>query len=145
MSASEEWRAPPVPADHQLIHDEPGRIVRHIKPDGADGPMVDSTAYYLRVTRAPYGPYWLRVRHGSGDEAWSLGHEANTVRALAQLASDDRYCVLRTMMHTLHAAERVAQEQSAMSYKQAFVDGRLKKRKTRGQATARVWIEAAPL
>ena len=142
MSASStEWRAPQILTEQQLIFDEPGRIVRHVKPDGSDGPQVDSTAYYFRVTRGYAGGYRLYVRHGAGDESWFIGHEATTIHVLASLSSDDRFNVLRTMMHTIHEAERTAREQIALTYKQAFVDGRLKKRKTRGQATARVWIE----
>lgn len=141
MNTNEEWRAPQILTEQQLIFDEPGRIVQHVKPDGSDGPQVDSTAYHFRVTRSSPGGYRLYVRHGAGDESWFIGHEANTIRALTRLDSNDRFHVLRTMMHTIHAAERTAREATAKTYAQAFTDGRLKKRKIRGQATARVWIE----
>lgn len=84
-------QALPAPPRRHMHQVQPGRTVRLSKPDGNDGPQVDSTAYYFRVTYSALGGYRLHVRHHAGDEAWSLGYEDNTIRALTRLDSNDRF------------------------------------------------------
>lgn len=131
---AENWRAPEVPANETIIFDEPGRVLNR----------VDFTSHHFRVTREGDSLFRLRVRHGAGDEVVPLGYGYRGVAAaLAMLDSDSRY----QMLYALHAVRREGRDEGRATtrgqYVRAFADGRLKKRKVRGRAEVKVWIEPA--
>lgn len=135
---NEDWRAPQVPDGEVLLFDEPGRVL-DLKSDGGNFDVCYS-AYHFRVTKR-HGIATLRVRHGGGEESWRLGGAMD--RALAEMDSDTRFFALHAIMDAHHEAWKRACEYMSNQYRQAFVDGRLKKRKLRGQAAVKVWIESA--
>lgn len=142
---NQEWRAPAVPEDETILFDEPGRVLIHRRTPESKGAPVDYCAYHFRVTKPDFGLVCLRVRHGAGDEQMFIGHpDEPIVQALASLDSDARFAVLHALRKQRTDGEKYGMRAAAGQYKQAFADGRLKKRKVRGRAEVKVWIEAAP-
>lgn len=133
-----EHRAPSVPEGETILHDEPGRVLQ-LKPESNCD--VCFRAYHFRVTKW-HGSVILRVRHGGGDESFRLSCAMQ--RTLANMDSDTRYFTLHAIMDAHHDGSRGAAATTSQRYNQAFVDGRLKKRKQRGGNSVKVWIEPAP-
>lgn len=127
-------RAPPLNDGDSLIYDECGRVIDN----------VCHRSHYFRLVLDKSGWAYLLVRHGGGDERIQLksSHYApRVVRALLNAESDDRYIMLRTI-HDLHRDTKNRSRDAAIAEcKQAFVDGRLKKRKLPRQQAVKVWIE----
>jgi hypothetical protein len=112
-----------------LLYDEPGRC-------GG----CDSHAFHYRVTKL-HGSLYLLVRHGAGDERIRLSLYNQQVEVLSGLDSNARYWILNAIFHAQSSARREGEEKQAARYRQAFVDGRLKKRKNRGGTAYKVWID----
>lgn len=130
-------RSPACPDGDEVLFDEPGRVLV-LKPEGNSD--VCFRAYHFRVTRR-HGSATLRVRHGGGEESWRL--PCGMVRAFAAMTSDARYFAMHAIMDAHHESARGAAERTALTYREAFVNGRLRKRKVRGQNAVKVWIERA--
>ena len=125
------WRAPALREGEELLFDEPGRILNN----------VDFSSHYFRVVGG-IGPLVLRVKHGAGEQSLVLGYAYRGIKeALAQLDSDGRYSLLYALHQTNRDTTENVAAATAFKYKQAFADGRLKKRKVRGQPEVKVWIE----
>lgn len=134
-----EWRRPPVNDGETILIEEPGRV---LPPRGETGQGTCCRSHYFLVVKQQYGGALLRVRHGAGVEEWRLGWDyERVVKGLQALDSDTRFRFLWTLMDARHEAEREAAERTASKYREAFVEGRLKKRKKRGTNEVRVWIE----
>jgi len=133
---TETWRAPSVPRGETILFDEPGRVWDRKSAGGNYD--VCYRAYHFRVTKCD-GISTLRVKHGGGEEAWRLGSAME--HALATMSSDARFFVLHAIMCAHHESARREREFTAHEYREAFVEGRLRKRKVRGQAQVKVWIE----
>lgn len=134
---------PATPDSETLIYSEPGRVLDRKAHGGHCD--VCYRSHWLTVTadaRVRSRSYTLRVRHGGGDEAWPL--DDTVVDALAECGSDARYFILYGIVRAHHDSERAAEGRVSGEYRQAFADGRLKKRKLRGQARCKVWIEPKP-
>ncbi len=132
---AEAWREPSIPADAEPVFSECGRVIGN----------VTYRSHWFRVTREAYqGAYRLYVKHGAGEESFSLGYSSTaktTVDALAGMGSDARYLALH-LLYRVHTEARYAQrDETAKLYMTAFVEGRLKKRKVRGQGAYRVEIQ----
>jgi len=133
----ENWRAPSVPEGEVVLYDEPGRVLQQ------DRWKVCYSAFHYRLTQAGQGGrLMLRVRHGGGEEYTDLGYpNPQNLAAFAALDSDGRF-ILFHMLRSVHDdGATLAASKTRRVYVQAFTDGRLKKRKVRGQAEVRVWIE----
>jgi len=133
----ENWRAPSVPEGEVVLYDEPGRVLQH------DRWKVCYSAFHYRLTQAGQGGrLMLRVKHGGGEECTDLGFpNPQNLAAFAALDSDGRF-ILFHMLRSVHDdGAALAASKTRREYAQAFADGRLKKRKVRGQAEVRVWIE----
>jgi hypothetical protein len=128
------WRSPMTPANETVLYDEPGRILV-LKPESNFD--VCFQAYHFRITKDT-----LYVKHGGGQESFRL--PCSMSRAFATMTSDARYFTCHAIMDAAHEAQRAAVADTSRRYHEAFVNGRLKKRKLRGQALAKVWIEAPP-
>jgi hypothetical protein len=115
----------------ELVYDEPGRC-------GG----LDSHCHHLRVVKARYGGFKLRVRHGGGDEQIDLGSTRMAIDALSQIDSDSRYWLLLRLYHVQNDAARQAAQRTAETYRQAFIDGRLKKRKMPGRDAYKITLES---
>ena len=133
-------RAPELKENDELVIDEAGRVL-YWTEDKHTGSGVDCRSHWFRVVKA-YGTYYLLVRHGGGDETirlqswgWSMYRSV-----LDSLSSDARYWLL----HMIYSAHRDGVEKgttkTGAAYQQAFVEGRLKKRRARGSNTYKVWI-----
>lgn len=83
----------------------------------------------------------LRPRHGAGDEHWDLTWDARIIDGLGTMDSDDRFRLLWVLMDANRDGERRGYAKAATEYREAFADGRLRKRKVRGQAAVKVWVE----
>lgn len=130
----ETWRAPQHPEGAEVLFELPGRIVGR----------VCHRSHYFRVFRNRFGSRELWVRHGGGTEQillsitridWLSTHLASIVD------DDDRYLLVRNLYEMIGDARRRSESATALEYRQAFADGRLKKRKARGGV--KVWIEPA--
>lgn len=139
--ARDAWRAPPVPERHKLIHDEPGRV--HDRKASGGSYDVCYRSHWYRVTQDEVtGAYALHVRHGGGEERSHLCHRADPLAAaLAALESDARYFVLHALYERKQDGAKEAADRTTRAYCEAFVSGRLKKRKRRGTDTYDVRIE----
>jgi hypothetical protein len=131
---AEEWRQPVAQDTDTVLYSECGRILNN----------VDFRSHSFKLVKHGGLGYSLLVRHGAGDERVFLGFAYRGIEAIFKsLDSDSRYLLLNTLLNVKHDAERAARENTAKEYRQAFVDGRLKKRKQRGQGSVKVWIEPA--
>jgi hypothetical protein len=124
-------RAPELLEGDQLIYSECGRVLHN----------TCYRSHYFRLVRK-YGGMWiLLVRHGGGDERICLNYAKHALESLALLDSDSRYLMLHLLHETYGAGKRYGADLEAARYQKAFVDGKLKKRKIRGQSAVKVWIE----
>ena len=131
-------RAPTLQDGDELLYCEPGRIVTR-----ASGSGTDCRSHWFRIVKNG-GMYSLLVQHGGGEQRVRLGYEYRNPRAIFDpLPSDARYWLMWILLEVHNAAQRAASAMAAQTYKQAFADGRLKKRKQRGQDAVKVWIESA--
>ena len=55
--------------------------------------------------------------------------------------SSSRYYLSHTFLRVIHATELKVREKTASEYKQAFAEGRLKKRRLRESTAVKVWTE----
>jgi ABC-type sugar transport system ATPase subunit len=81
------------------------------------------------------------VRHAAGDERIRLSLYGKEVEVLAGLDSNGRYWLLNAIFHAQSEARHEGEDKQATRYRQAFVDGRLRKRKERNGTAYKVWIE----
>lgn len=133
-------RAPALAEGDEMIYCEHGRIL-YRTPEKKPGDGVDCRSHWFRVVKNG-GMYSLLVRHGGGDERVRLGYAYKQPETIfGPLESDARYWLMHILLDVHHNAERAAAASTASAYKAAFVDGRLKKRKLRGQAAVKVWID----
>jgi hypothetical protein len=122
---------PPELGEHDtLIYDEPGRC-------GG----LDAHCHHYRIVKE-FGSLYLLVRHGGGEERFRLHDTPNLTATLASLDTNARYWLLHAIYYSHSDGERDAQAKTAEEFRRAFVDGRLKKRKVRGQNCYKVTIES---
>lgn len=136
---ADNWRAPALPENETLIFDEPGRVLLH------DGRNVCYRAFHYRLTAGQFGGLTLRVKHGGGEESQTLALSVPDILLplLRALASDGRFLLFHTLRQQRADGLKEAAARTAGAYRQAFVDGRLRKRKERGANRVKVWIEPA--
>lgn len=130
-----EYTAPPVEEDEEIIFDEPGRI---LPPTTEQGNATDCRSHYFRVTKAKFGKYRLRVKHGGGEECWDLDYSDRTAYGLMQMDSDSRFRILWIIMDAHHEGEG----RGAKKYCQLFLEGRLKKRRKNGLVSVEILPQA---
>jgi hypothetical protein len=124
--------APLVKDDETILYDEPGRC-------GG----TDSHSHHYRIIKPRFGPSTLLVRHGGGDERYSLGYGDTMVKSLESMDSTARYWMLDALYHVVREAMTEARDKEAAKWRTAAANGRLKTRKQRGRDSVKVWIEAA--
>jgi hypothetical protein len=135
-----EWRAPKIEMEEEIIFDEPGRVL----PDKEHGANynVDCRSHFFRVVKGPDRRYILCVRHGGGDERFTLDCNFRSISGLRSMSSDDRYWMLFLIAKLIGNARREGAEREGAKYRKAFSEGRLKKRKIRNSEASKVWIES---
>lgn len=93
-----------------------------------------------KVTKKPY----ILVTHGAGSEAIAIESSYCSLPVLLELArSNERACygLLFTIYQTASYSRRAGADEATQTYRRAFADGTLKKRKMRGSGAVKVWIE----
>jgi hypothetical protein len=133
---TESWREPTTEEGDKVLFSEHGR--------GLDG--TDYRSHWLMLVKQQFGRYALLVKHGGGQERIQLGSlhhyrgRPRIIEALTAMDSDSRYLMLYTFYDIHTQSRRNENARTADTYKRAFVEGRLKKRKVRGQSAYKVEI-----
>lgn len=87
----------------------------------------------------------IRVRHGGGIEVWRV--YGRLVDAVHHLVETDQerlaFHTLWTLTHVHRDAVETGRATERHALFTAFVEGRLRKRKNRGQTSSKVWVEPA--
>jgi hypothetical protein len=135
---AEAWRAPMVGEKETILFDECGRVLNH-----GDRYNVDYRSHYFRLVREQFGGYALYVKHGGGQERLSLSYAKPTLLAgMEGMTSDQRYLLFHTLYVVASDQADAAAQAMAQTYRKAFIEGRLKKRKRPGQESYKVWMES---
>lgn len=86
----------------------------------------------------------ILVEHGGGKEIIRIESQwisKEPLLAMMQINERGLYAILFAMYKTACEAADFATKATASKYRTAFADGRLMKRKIRGQSAYKVWIE----
>lgn len=130
--------APTIPQSYTITHDEPGRTIIDTRLGNPN--LVDCAEFHFVFATGRLGGLSLFVRHGAGDERFELDHGDEFVRAISSLDSDSRFRLALSIMNLAHDVERRASTSTARRYEEAFVEGRMRKRKLRGKDHYKVTI-----
>lgn len=86
---------------------------------------------------------YMRMRHGGGTEYYAMDCHLLELHVDSILALDDRtlYAMLYFAWDVRDKAITYGAERASDCFRQAFVEGRLKRRKIPGQNRFKVWIE----
>jgi hypothetical protein len=104
-------------------------------------------AYTLKLAKGEYGrDKYLLVQHGGGREVWRVPafYDGGALDEMI-LALPERlqYALLMTLYKIGRDSRAQAQTETRQEVFKAHVDGRLKKKKNRGTASYKVWIDQA--
>jgi hypothetical protein len=124
------WRAPKPQEGDTVLFSECGRILD-----------CDYRSHWFMLVKPEFGRYTLLVHHGGGQERITIDYNKRVVNILETLDTHQRYLMLHLLFNVHKDARREASEETAMELKTAFVEGRLKKRKVRGQSKYKVSVE----
>lgn len=127
---AEPFRAPTLKDGDKIIYDECGRIIGD----------VTYQSHWFRVVEN-FGANLLLVRHGAGEERIPFDHHLRRAVGLEKLNTHERYLMLHTFYRIHSSAYSDGARDSRSKIFSAFDEGRLKKRKLRGQPVHKVWIE----
>ncbi len=128
------WREPKAREDENVIRSEHGRIAFNI----------DYRSHWFVLVQGPSKhQYAIMVKHGGGEERIQMPtvNFKEIAAVIAALPSDEAYLLMHQLYDIHKDAVREARRQTAKEYREAFVEGRLKKRKLPAQGTVKVWIE----
>ena len=132
---AEPWREPKTDEGDTVLYSEHGRILG----------KVDYRSHWLMMVHAPFDTLTLLVKHGGGQERINLGYKdrywEQMAKALEPMDSNSRYLMLYALYDLYTDTRRRASEMARAELKLAFVEGRLKKRKIKGQAAYKVKVE----
>lgn len=124
--------APPALSDGDvLLFDEPGRC----------GGMDSHCHHYRLVKNA--GSIALLVRNGGGDARVRVSLPRGF--SLEAMDSNTRYWMLNAIYHAYSDGRRTGADAAEMEYRKAFLEDRLRKRKSPGRNYYRIWIEPKPV
>ena len=127
---SDPRRKPTLEPNDTELFSEHGRCLA--SKSGNHG--IDYRSHWFVLVQPQYGFAALLVAHGAGQERIVLDHNADKVLSdtFPLLTSDQRYLMLHLLYSTHTDARRRATDSTAMKYKKAFVDGKLKKKRRDG-------------
>lgn len=128
-----EWRKPTVLEGETVLRSECGRITHNI----------DYRSHWFILIKSAYTEHILLVRHGGGEERIHLPIcNANVlVSAIQSLGSDEAYIVMHQLFDIWQHSKRAGRDEATRRFQNAFIDGRLKKRRFPKQGIVKVWIE----
>ena len=128
-------KAPELDGSELLVYNVPGPVIRGQNHD------VTYESYNLSLV-SHYSTYLLLVRHGGGQERIELGTTGRYLKdILPKLPEVEAFSVLFTIYKAYSKGKMVAASETESKYRLAFAEGRLKKRKIRGQDRCKIWIE----
>lgn len=110
-----------------LLFDEPGRC----------GGM-DSHCHHYRLVKKTGTE--LLVKHGGGEERIRVSLPRGF--SLEAMDSNTRYWLLNAIYHAHSDGKHTGIDSEARRYTKAFLEGRLRKRKSPGRNYHRVWIDS---
>jgi hypothetical protein len=126
--------APTLTNEQTLVRNLPGMVIG----------SVTYESYNLSLVTEGCAKVSLLVRHGGGQESIYLRTPGRYLRDLIPtLPAQDAFMLLFTVREAFQAGKQQGINQTADEFKQAFIEGRLKKRKLRGQNRVKIWIETA--
>lgn len=135
---ADPWREPTADPDDTVIFSEFGRVLDH----------TDYRSHWFVLVKAQFGGYYLLVKHGGGQERINLGYlcffrkgHPRVIDAMKVMDTDDRYLMLHTFYDIHKDSRRAERAKVTHELTQAFVEGRLKKRKIKGQSAYKVRVE----
>ena len=138
MTYTEQWRRPQlVNPDETILYDSRGPILPYGKHN-----TVTYQSFWIVLTRPDrYSGVRLYVKHGAGQDNFYCDSLRVLEQTLPLLGDADKWLLLFGIYKAL--AEEAIQTRYATeaSYESAFIEGRLKKRKTRNSSKHKVWIE----
>lgn len=121
---------PDIPADHELLFDEPGRCFA----------KEDWHSHHFRLSRDMLG-LWLHVRHGRGDEHCRLGVRPALLQILEAQDSDMRYQLLAVLYRAYCVGLDTGRSNERHRWQLAAIENRIKVRKVRNSPHRHVEIE----
>lgn len=106
----------------------------------------ESHTFFLHEERTGDGRLstaYLSVRHGGGREGWCIAwHLYDALQALLAAGKErEAFLLCWGLAEAIRTSAAATRHETRTEYAQAFVDGRLRKRKRRGQNAYKVWIE----
>lgn len=125
------WRAPKPQEGDAVLFSECGRVLD-----------CDYRSHWFMLVKPQFGQYTLLVHHGAGQERIAVDYNERIVNILGSLNTHQRYLLLHLFFNIHSYATRAASESTARELKNAFAEGRLKKRKVRGQSAYKITVEA---
>lgn len=128
---AEEGRAPDIEPNEIILFSECGRVLN----------KVCYRSHYFRIVKSEYGSISLLVKHGGGQERITEWLLSKILAALEILDSDNRYLLMYAVYQSWREGKREGVEKTSTHYRQAFVEGRLRKRKLPKLSAVKVWIE----
>ena len=137
---SEPWREPKPEEGDTVIFSEFGRVLD----------KTDCRSHWFMMVKVRIGGYNLLVKHGGGQERIELGYlhsyhrtgeTSRIIRAMEDMDTDARYLMLYTFFDVAKDARRRERDKVTAELTSAFVEGRLKKRKIKGQGAYKVKVE----
>lgn len=132
---AEAWRKPAIPSEMTEIYSECGRVI----PDERYGGIC-YRAFWLVLAKPKHGNPHIFIKHGGGEESFSLGHSGEIFEAiLAGLDSNSRYLALFQLYKLITTSREFGEATARERWAQAFAEGRIKKRRKNGMT--RVEIE----
>ena len=114
----------------EILFSEHGRVLNN----------VCYRAFYFSLVKDQYGGHALCVSHGAGEERINGHHFRLAVAAMKNLDSDNRFRLMFALFDQHRESKRAGRNEAITTYQNAFVEGRLKKRKLPKQNRVKVWI-----
>jgi hypothetical protein len=125
--------APELDVPDEIMYDLPGRCGQ-----------CDSHSFHFTIVKNHRTSRMLYVRHGGGQESYSIGsgvrnHRQGILDALERCPDDDaRYWLVQTLYHTLREVKDEATTKERETWKRAAREGRLKIRSRKGIKFAQI-------
>lgn len=136
---AEAFRKPPIPEGATELFSECGRI---LKLEGRSDGVDYRSHWFVMYQDGRHGKVMLAVRHGGGDRTVSLGYDHLAQDQIATLLPSDLRYLYFHGLYDLHQQGHASGHSDAKhEYRQAFAEGRLKKRKLPKSNLFKIWVE----
>lgn len=127
-----EFCQPAAKEGETILLQEPGRVIREFRGRNASfGSGTCYRAYCYALIRAESGRLYVRCRNGLGESDVKVGHHFDAI--VMPLDSDARFLLMHEAYSVASEAKTRTEGLVASRYQRAFLQGRLKKVKSRSQ------------